>query len=253
MLRYVAGLLLFVFASAVDAQETESAPRKLVIGGGGALPNEVFKAFRQLAGEEPKLIVIPTASSIEPNTMEVVQLWNGRGFQDVEVLHTRVRAEANDKAFAGRLDRATAVWFGGGSQSKLAEAYESTLVETKLHELLARGGVIGGSSAGAAIQSEVMIAGGRTEPRIGVGLGFLPECILDQHFLARDRLRRSISAVREHSNKIGIGVDEGTALVVVGNQARVEGRSYVIRIESSDSGMEIRSFGEGETVPLVSP
>ena len=250
MLRTLWFALPLLLVPAALAQES-SDTRRLVIAGGGSLPNSVFETFRKLAGEKLSLVVIPTASSSDPNSEELRRVWSERGFTSVNVLHTRDREVANNEKFVEPLDQATAVWFGGGSQSKIAEAYRGTLVERKLHALLSRGGVIGGTSAGAAIQSDVMIASGRSEPTLKMGLGFLPECVIDQHFLARDRIRRSVAAIRLHPERVGIGIDEGTALIVINDEATVVGRSFVLRIEHRDDGMEIRSFGDGERVPLA--
>lgn len=245
------GLLCGGFLSSVLGQDALKK-RKLVIAGGGGLPDSVYEKFLELAGATPRLIVIPTASSREPDEEGLTRLWNERGFKSVEILHTRDQARANDEGFSKPLNEATAVWFGGGSQSKIAEAYCGTLVEKRLFALLDRGGVIGGSSAGAAIQSKVMIASGRTEPTLKVGLGFLPECILDQHFLARDRIRRSMAAVKQQPSKLGIGIDEGTAIVVVNDNVQVLGRSYVMRFAHGKDGFDIRSYEEGEQIPLKS-
>ena len=251
MLQKLGLLLLVCCCQQPVAAQDDQPQRKLVIAGGGSLPDSIIRKFRELAGEQPRLVVIPTASSKKPNEVAVSQLWKERGFEQVEVLHTQDKSEANKSDFSDSLNQATAVWFGGGSQTRIADAYCDTLVETRLFELLKRGGVIGGTSAGAAIQSKVMIASGRTEPQLKTGLGFMDECIIDQHFLARDRLRRSISAVKQQPEKIGIGIDEGTALVVVGDEAEVIGRSYVLCLALKESGLDIRSYGSGEKVPLA--
>ena len=242
-------LMLLACVTSAQAQQPRGA-RKLVIAGGGSLPSSILQRFRALAGEHPKLLVVPTASGSEPDAESLIELWNERGFDDVQILHTRDRTRANEPTFVDPIEHATAIWFGGGSQSKLSEAYAGTLTQMKLMELLERGGVIGGTSAGAAIQSETMIASGRTKPKLAKGLAFLPHCIIDQHFLARDRIRRSIAAVKQHPQKIGLGIDEGTALIVNGERAEVIGRSFVLRIEINRGEIELRSFGDGESVPL---
>ena len=89
--------------------------------------------------------------------------WPGRA--SVQLLHTRSQDEANDPAFCRPLDEATGVWIGGGTQTRLSESYVDTEVERQLKALLARGGVIGGTSAGAAIMTRVMITGGRAEEK----------------------------------------------------------------------------------------
>ena len=96
--------------------------------------------------------------------------------------------------------------------------------------LLARGGVIGGTSAGAAIMSRMMIVSGRTEAKLGQGFDFLPGAVIDQHFLKRNRIKRLLGVVRSHPDLIGLGIDESTALVVDvrGKRLHVIGNSYVI-------------------------
>src|SRR5207302_6337873 len=117
-----------------------------------------------------------------------VEAWKKRGAASVTLLHTRSRATANDASFCQPLAEATGVWLGGGDQSKLVSAYRGTAVESELHKLLRRGGVIGGTSAGAAVMSGPMIAGGNMPARLGQGFGFLPGGIVDQHFLRRNRM-----------------------------------------------------------------
>ena len=240
--------VLWIVSPASGQEETSA--RKLVICGGGELPDRVFETFRELAGEEPKLVVIPTASEREVDLQSTQTLWKERGFDDVQVLHTEDSAAASTDEFVAPLLTASAVWFGGGSQKRIADAYLGTRVEKELHQLLERGGVIAGTSAGAAIQSRVMIFGGKVEPKISTGLGFVPEAIIDQHFLRRSRINRSIAAVRKHPDLIGVGISEGTALVVDNEKATVLGKSFVLRIQSIDGKIQIESFNEGETVPI---
>ena len=108
--------------------------------------------------------------------------------------------------------------------------------------MLARGGVVGGTSAGAAIQSKVMIAGGQTEPRMATGLDLLPGAIIDQHFLARKRHDRLVAAVTKHPECVGFGIDEGTALVVRGRRLEVLGNSTVTVILAASNGRPLREF-----------
>lgn len=240
-----------------SAQNAKIGPKKLlpklVIAGGGFLPANVYQEFRELAGTDPSLIVIPTASKLEFDAPEIQKLWKTRGFANVTVLHGNNHDVASSIEFVEPLKTATAVWFGGGSQQRLADAYVGTLVEKELHQLLRRGGVIGGSSAGAAIQSRRMIASGRNEPNLSTGLGFLPGAIIDQHFLKRNRLARLLVAVRAHPDLVGFGIDEGTALVSRDGNAKVVGESYVLRIESIEGMIKLDAFNHGDAVPLAKP
>jgi cyanophycinase len=202
----------------------------LVICGGGNLPDDVIARFRDLAGgDQARLVVIPTAGdnadSADPAV--TIALWKERGFADVTVLHTRSRETADSEEFAAPLTTATAAWFEGGAQSRIAEAYVGTCVERELYALLRRGSVIGGTSAGAAIQSRLMIARRNPDAELMQGLDLLPGAVIDQHFKARNRQPRLTAVLESHPGHIGLGIDEGTALIVRGRSLEVLGESTV--------------------------
>jgi cyanophycinase len=219
----------------------------LVIHGGGELTNAVRDKFLELAGgKEAQIVVVPTASdqadSDDPDVRQrLLQPWNSAG-AEVRLLHTRSKVEANDETFVAPLKSATGVWFGGGDQSKIADAYLGTAVERELTALLARDGVIGGTSAGAAIQSKTMIAGGQNEPRMASGLDLLPGAIIDQHFLARSRQPRLRKALADHPGHVGFGIDEGTALVARGRKLEVIGKSSVTVYLAASTSRSEREF-----------
>jgi cyanophycinase len=235
----------------------------MVIAGGGDMPESVLKRFMRAAGgRRARIVVIPTASaaadaaSAEPAKAEKhLAVWKSLGAADVKLLHTRSRETANDDAFVRSLQEATGVWLGGGQQSRLAEAYLGTAVEREIAAVLARGGVVGGTSAGAAIQSKVMIAGGHPVPQMATGFDLLPGTIIDQHFLARSRQPRLLAAVNHKPALVGIGIDEGTALVVSGRRMEVVGHSRVIvALAGSPDGKLPRRemvLKEGDTHDLV--
>jgi len=204
----------------------------LVICGGGALPGAVYDRFLELAGgPRARIVFIPTAS--EANTRpgrepRDLGLLRAHGATTVQLLHTRSRDEANDPAFVRPLTEATGVWLSGGAQSRLAEVYVDTAVERQLKAMLDRGGVIGGTSAGAAIMTRMMITGGRSEVRTGRGFDLLPNSVVDQHFLKRNRLARLLALLSEHPGLVGFGIDEGTALVLSDDHLSVVGTSCVV-------------------------
>ncbi len=211
--------------------DPKGVPGPLVIVGGGELPRDAIEYFlKEAGGEKAKLVVIPTASAAADDAAErekEVAEWKGRGFADVVVLHTRSKDEANTDAFVVPLASATAVWFGGGDQAKIAEAYLGTRVETEIMALHRRGGVIGGTSAGAAIQSRCMIASGKETANVTQGFDLLPGAVIDQHFLARNRKGRLVGVIDARPSLFGVGIDEGTALLVKGRNLRVVGKSSV--------------------------
>ncbi|MEX2212623.1 MAG: cyanophycinase [Phycisphaeraceae bacterium] len=226
--------LLLALSSPLPGRAAAELPHpikgSLVIHGGGKLPDSVVKEFVKLAGAaEAKLIIIPTAglTKEEVEAEKYVKAWQARGFEHVTVLHTVSRDKAGEKAFVEPLTKATAVWFEGGQQSRLESTYVNTLVEEELYKVLDRGGVIGGSSAGAAIMSRTMIRQGNPAPEMGSGLGLMPGAIIDQHFNQRERKVRLLAALKEHPGLAGYGIDEGTALVLKSRFMRVVGEGNV--------------------------
>ncbi len=202
----------------------------LVLCGGGKTPEAAIKRFVELAGgENAHLVIIPTADDRADKipAEQIAAAWKDHKVASVVVLHTRSKETANDPAFCAPLRKATGVWFGGGLQERIADAYVGTAVEKELYALLRRGGVIGGTSAGAAVASRTMIASGNPEPKMGRGFDLLPGAIIDQHFLKRDRKARLFKALAKHPGLVGIGIDEDTALIVKGRALRVVGESNV--------------------------
>lgn len=211
--------------------DPRGVPGPLVIAGGGVLPKAALDFFiKEAGGENARLVVIPTASDTadDPERREkMVEYWKNRGIGEVHILHTRSRDEADSEEFAAPLANATAVWFDGGSQSQIADAYLGTRVEQAILDLHRRGGVIGGTSAGAAIQSRCMIASGKETANVATGFDLLPGAVIDQHFLARNRKGRLVGVIDARPHLFGVGIDEDTALLVKGRGMRVVGKSSV--------------------------
>jgi cyanophycinase len=217
-------------ARALALEPASPVKGKLVICGGGTLPEEITRRFIDLAGgPDARIVVIPTASEAAdyPNSSWFLETWHRNGARNVTLLHTRDRRRANDPQFVKPLENATGVWIGGGKQHRLTEAYLGTKVEQLMHALLARGGVVGGTSSGAACMSPVMIVQGRTVADVGKGFGFLPGSVIDQHFLKRNRQQRLMGVLDDHPGLFGLGIDEGTAVVVEGRRVSVIGASQV--------------------------
>ena len=224
----------------------------LFIHGGGDLDGTVGSFAKLAGGDAARLVVIPTAASDEnlSSDGELKGLWRERGFDSVTVLHTRDRTEADSKKFTSSIDHASAVFFCGGDQQRLANAYVGTRTELALENLLSRGGVIGGTSAGAAIMTRVMIAHGKESPFLGTGLDLLPFGIIDQHFLNRSRTNRLTKAVRASWQRTGIGIDEGTCLTVSKNRATVKGKGYVTLIRNINGSISTETFGDKDSFDL---
>ncbi|AGA25244.1 cyanophycinase [Singulisphaera acidiphila] len=207
---------------------------KLMICGGGKLPPAIRNEFCKLAGgPRARIVVIPTAKikADQPDYLaNVLAEWKDCEADSVQLLHTRSRETANDPSFFQALTKATGVWLTGGNQVFLTDTYLGTAVQEQLKAVLARGGVIAGTSAGAAVMSGVMITGGRDKPRVGQGFDFIKGAVIDQHFLKRNRMDRLIGALSLHPNLVGLGIDEETALVVDVREHHLSviGASYVV-------------------------
>ena len=227
----------------------EDRPRgSLVIVGGGDRPEAMMRRFVELAGGAgARIAVVPNASSEPEETgRELVAELDGLGAR--AFVYLADRAEAGTVAAAARLDSVTGIWFSGGDQARVTEALGGTPALRAMQRRYREGAVVGGTSAGAAIMSDSMITGNQTPPgnttgyygdeypaisrrrvEIVPGLGFLPEVIVDQHFIRRERHNRLMSAVLERPALLGVGIDESTALEVgPDGRWRVLGESAIV-------------------------
>ncbi|MCA9164701.1 MAG: cyanophycinase, partial [Planctomycetales bacterium] len=203
----------------------------LVIVGGGRMPKSVADRFIELAGgPEARIVYLPTAvPRDEARKQGVPRFLQQAEIADVTVLPQMGRREVAEPTFQEALKSATGIWFGGGRQWNFVDAYEDTNAIQLFHDVLARGGVIGGSSAGATIQGEFLVRGHPLGNTIMMaegyerGFGFLPGTAIDQHFAQRRRQPDLIPVVRQHPKLLGIGIDESTALIVQGHTAEVLG------------------------------
>lgn len=229
----------------------ESAPARgrrfpggaLMICGGGKIPDSLRDRFVELAGgSSARIVVIPSGHMQADGPVGELTLapWRSRKLGSLRLLHAHSRVEANDPSFLRPLAEATGVWISGGSQTRLVDTYLGTGFERALSDLLGRGGVIGGSSAGAAVMTRVMISGGRAEAKLAQGFDLLQGAVVDQHFLKRNRLKRLLGVVRDRPDLIGLGIDEQTAVVVDVRHQRlsVEGNSYVVACVAEGKGPE---------------
>ena len=133
---------------------------------------------------------------------------------------------------------ARGVFLGGGRQWRLADAYLNTRTHRELAALLDRGGVIGGSSAGATIQGDYLVRGDTKTNTVMIGdhlegFGFLKNVGIDQHLLKRNRHFDMLEVIRANPGLLGIGIDENTAIVVEGDRFEVIGQGYVAIYDSN--------------------
>ncbi len=253
----VLSALLPTVAAAAEPNPASPAavPGTLFIVGGGTLPDAFRRHFLELAGgKNARIVFIPTASTKaeEAQLFPTWQFFQSQPVKSAHLLHTRDRKRADDPDFVKPLHEATGVWFTGGDQSLLGSAYHGTAVEKALHRVLGRGGVVGGTSAGAAVMSTPMIVGGKVTAELADGFGLLAGVIIDQHFQQRNRFRRLLGVLDRYPECLGVGIDEETALVVRGQTGTVAGKGNVwaclcARGKTPES---IKPLKEGEKLDL---
>jgi cyanophycinase len=235
-----AALLLGEMACAATSAANRAAPSAhseghLVIVGGGPIPDAILDRFLELAGgKAARILVFPMASEDPDAGVELTEDFRMLGAKAERVVLTHAQADADDAA--KRLDGVTGIWFGGGDQSRLTAALRGTRTERAIRERFRGGAVVGGTSAGAAVMSTPMITGDEKKPGgdrppakdssdawmtiarddvvTAEGFDLLPGAIVDQHFVRRRRNNRLLSLVLEHPDRIGVGIDESTALDV---------------------------------------
>src|SRR5262245_13051913 len=199
----------------------------LFIIGGGSTCQVVYDEYFRIAGSrDARVIHIPSATRTFEEIPDLRDYYNEFYQQNpasFEFLHTYDRAVAADPRFAEPLNNATGVWFGGGSQNLMAELFLDTEVVPAIHRVLDRGGIVSGTSSGAAIMADAMICRGYEEVELGRGFALYPRAIVDSHFTGRQRQKRLARAVLQRPDHIGVGVDEKSALVVHGNRMGVIG------------------------------
>src|SRR5215207_5441383 len=183
------------------------------------------------------------------------------GARNVVILHTKDKKVADSDQFAAPLARAGGVWFEGGRQWHLVDSYAGTKTERGFHDVLVRGGVVGGSSAGASILSSYMLRGARSgntivmAPEYEQGFGFLRGVAIDQHVVARERLADlADSLLPRRPDLLGISEDEGTAWVVRGDVAEIVGRNKAFVYggkDATDAGRPFLTLHPGDRYDLA--
>lgn len=258
MVRLLVAVVLLLGASggSVVAHAAEAAPRvgpprgTLFIVGGGAMGGLWAEFLRLAGGKDAVIVVIPTANTEVVDDDKASVALRRLGATRVVQLHTRDRAVADTEEFTAPLRAAAAVWITGGRQWRLTDAYLGTRTERELHALLARGGVIGGSSAGATIQGSYLVRGARGDntimmaPGYEQGFGFLRDSAIDQHVNTRGRAEDLRPVLRRHPHLLGIAIDEATALVVTADTGVVRGAGVTRFLTAADApAIELRAGG----------
>ncbi len=228
----------------------------LVLNGGGSKPAVAMEKFIDLAGGiEADIVVFPTASE-ESDTGEYYQeIFKDYDCGNVWTAEVHDRGEALDEELAARVESANGIWFSGGDQRRITRALIGTPVGEAVQTAFGRGAVVGGTSAGTACQSGLMITGdgdftviAADNVELWEGLGLFRGVIVDQHFVARGRHNRLISVVLEHPELLGVGVDEATAVWVRPDGSfKVLGEGWVVVFDAAAADVTTGTWRDGGT------
>ncbi len=197
---------------------------------------------REAGGRHGRIAVLPAASSIpEERAAFYKEVFGQLGVPNCFHVPIATRKDAQLLANAAMIREATGVFLTGGDQTRLVSVLSETRSFEAIREGLVGGGVVAGTSAGASAFSATMIVGGETglnirrdSVKLSAGLGIITRLIIDQHFSQRDRLGRLLTAVASEPGKLGVGIDEDTAIVYYGNgQIEVIGSGQVFILDAS--------------------
>ena len=228
-------LLLVVGLCACQAPE--AAGGYLIIAGGGRVSEAVVaRALTLAGGVAARVLVVPQASRLPNAGQSSVELFVAAGATEVSLLDL-----TEPEAALAAVRRADLIWIGGGDQNRLMGALADTGIAEAVRVRYRAGAVIGGKSAGAAVMSRLMITGeadleaiAAEATRLAPGFALWPEVIVDQHFVGRRRFNRLLSAVLDHPQLLGVGIDERTVVIVSdgGRRLDVAGRGTVTLLDA---------------------
>jgi cyanophycinase len=236
-----------ILAIAIVGQPIDAPKGTLVaVGGGSTIPAITRRTLDLAGGAKAKVLVVPQASERADAGSSSAAMWRDLGVQNVSVL------ELQDAAAAVQSIRsADLIWMPGGDQNRLMRTLATTGVPDAIRERYRAGATVGGTSAGAALLSHVMITGQADLERIrrgatqtADGLNVWPNAIVDQHFVRRQRFIRLLSAVIDRPQLVGVGIDESTAAIVRGSVLEVVGAGQVLVIDGRSASIPAANPGD---------
>ena len=241
-------LSMLAMVEPLHAQAQLAGPENgaLVLTGGGPLePGRVLDTFLELAGGEGSSILyirIPQELPKKVGSPSEYEAILSELFRaDVTLLHSNNRDDWDSAAYAEAIKASMAVWVSGGNQGHLANMVLNTRSHAELGALLQRGGVFGGQSGGAMIASSFMLRGHPDKPALIArdhtrGFGFLRDVVINPHLTERNRENQLVTTVDLYPDLLGIGIDEGAAIVVENNTFRIVGRGRVAIYDNKRHG-----------------
>jgi cyanophycinase len=245
----LAGAIAWWLAASLGSMPSVSAASReghLVLAGGGATPAVVFTRTLELSGGRRAIVaVFPQTYPNDSIGDAAVTLWKEMGAREVFKVSL-----AEPVAARAALDRATLIWIPGGFQGLFMKTIAGTPVPDQIRKRFAEGATIGGASAGAAAMSRTMIADESTPdgadaigPGTDAGLSLWPEAMVSPHFSERFRLNPLLALLRLHPDLLGVGIDEGTAVIVSGGELEVLGRGSVTIVQPRTAAVRTLKSG----------
>lgn len=236
--------------------------RGFIVAVGGAEdkigPAEILRRFVEVSGgKHARIAIIPTASRLADTGKRYEKLFKGIGVEEARAISFADRADASRDEWLKMLDAASGIFFTGGSQLRISTILGGTPVAKAVRKMNARGVAVGGTSAGAAVLSEHMIASGDegATPKVGMatlspGFGLTNRVVIDQHFRQRDRLGRLLTALAYNPFAVGVGLDEDTAAFINPDRViEVVGTGAITVVDASSVGhSSVATTDEGKPI-----
>lgn len=242
------------FSTLGFAQQNTSKGKLFIIGGGSRPTSMVDRIIKEAGLDTGGYGIILPMSSVEPDSaiFYAKGQFTKQGIDKVFGLQF-VKDEKLTKVKLDSIRNAKLIYISGGDQNRFMDIVGGTDIEKSIHEAYDNGSLVGGTSAGAAVMSKIMITGAELKhPNYAAtfktieadnietasGLGMITNVIIDQHFVKRSRYNRLISAIIEFPEMTGIGIDESTAILVNGNAIEVVGESQVIVLKNTEHSLQ---------------
>lgn len=238
-------LIIFLFTLGTLTVQAQTLKGKLIIIGGGSRPDDLVERIIAESGLKTGgyCVILPMSSEDPDSSVYYAsQQFLERGIKNLFGFNFK-KDQPIKASWIDSIRMANLIYITGGDQTRFMGIAEGTEIVTAIHDAYKRGAVVSGTSAGAAVMSKLMITGNELKKKeyaatfetiesnnieIKTGLGLLTTTIIDQHFLIRSRHNRLLTAIIEHPEMTGIGIDESTAILVNGKNVEVLGASQVL-------------------------
>ncbi|MCO5238818.1 MAG: cyanophycinase [Chitinophagaceae bacterium] len=241
---YRALIFLAVFSFAMSLAYGQKKGNLFIIGG-GERSAELLEALIKTAdfGMSDYIVILPMASGVPDESVAYIRSQLSEYCKNPVTSFNFTQAQANDhSSWIDSVRNARLIYIAGGDQNRFMNVVRGTRLYDAIHQAFDKGATISGTSAGAAVMSEIMITGEEKDKKgndnfkvikkdnviTSRGMGFITKAVIDQHFIMRSRYNRLLSVLADHPDKMVIGIDESTAIIVKGTRVEVAGESQVL-------------------------